>query len=247
MQGLLSADLGAEAGTVSRSFLLEPQGKVTALMWVLLGDGEVGMVSDAAVAEQVMATLNRFRIRIKAEVSVSSAQVRLLFGPRQAPPGEWRRDGELLLADVSRHGEERTIVAGDILPLPSMPPDEYTARRIRQGEPVVGVDVGAGTIPQETRLVGEAVSFTKGCYLGQELVARIDTRGHVNRRLMRVESGEVFGPGDVIRFEDREATVTSAVATPEGVIGLALVRREVPDASPVTIGAVPGTVYDFPE
>src|SRR3972149_2890141 len=64
--------------------------------------------------------------------------------------------------------------------------NEMVLWRIRAGEPVFGIDVDEDTIPQETGLVGEAVSFTKGCYLGQELVGRIDSRGHVNRMLRRV-------------------------------------------------------------
>ena len=59
----------------------------------------------------------------------------------------------------------------------------HDAIRIEAGEPVMGIDLDEATIPQEADVVDGAVDFTKGCYLGQELVARIDSRGHVNRRL----------------------------------------------------------------
>ena len=61
------------------------------------------------------------------------------------------------------------------------PPTRYEAARIEAGVPRLGVDVDETTIPQEAFLERDAVSFTKGCFLGQELVCRIDTRGHVNR------------------------------------------------------------------
>lgn len=248
LDGLLSAELDGHAGSVRRSFLLQPQGKLIALLWLLVGEGEVGMIVDAGVATDVEATLNRFRIRVKAEISVSPEPVHLLLSAAEAPPGGWRHEDGVVVADVTRQGEERTIVVGSPPAVSVIPDVEYQAHRIRQGEPVMGVDVDSGTIPQETGLVPEAVSFTKGCYLGQELVARIDTRGHVNRRLVRVESPATFSVGDAVHAEGRQATITSAAAVPGGTIGLAMVHREVAGGSAVTFttaaGDAPGTVYD---
>lgn len=246
--GMLSADLQVEAGTVRRSFLLQPQGKLIALLWLLIGEEEVGMVADTGVAQEVLDTLNRFRIRVDVEFSASPEPVRLVVGLAAVPAGEWRREDGGVVADVTRQGEERTIIVGPTGRVPAMTDEEYRVHRVRQGEPVVGIDVDAGTIPQETGLVPEAVSFTKGCYLGQELVARIDTRGHVNQRLMRVESPDGFEAGDEVHCEGRRAVVTTAVAVPGGTIGLAMVHRDVTGGQRVTIattvGEVPGTVYD---
>src|SRR5262249_28110445 len=66
--------------------------------------------------------------------------------------------------------------------------DDYDDARIRAGVPRIGVDIDDSTIPQEAFLDERAVSFTKGCFVGQELVCRIDTRGHVNRYLRRVHT-----------------------------------------------------------
>lgn len=251
LQGLLSADLEVPAGTVVRSFLLTPQGKLTAVLWLLVGEEEVGMVCDQAVVEEVVAALSRFRIRVAADLVAATDPVRLVVGERLAPPGRWGRDNGSLVADASRQGVERSIVIGASPTGAPMAAAEYEVHRIRQGEPVVGRDVDERTIPQQTGLVPEAVSFTKGCYLGQELVARIDTRGHVNERLMLVESAEGFVVGDALEAEGRTATVTSAAGDSSGTVGLASVRREIASGSPVTIhtggGAVVGTVYDFGE
>jgi folate-binding protein YgfZ len=77
--------------------------------------------------------------------------------------------------------------------------EDVTAHRIAVAEPRFGVEVDEGTIPQETGLVAESVSFTKGCYLGQEVHARLHYRGHVNRKLMGFELPEaaarVLAPG----------------------------------------------------
>lgn len=248
LDGLLSAELEGRTGTVCRSFLLQPQGKLIALLWLLVGDEEVGMICDAGVATDVAATLNRFRIRVKAEISVAPEPVHLLIDSAEAPLGEWRHEDGVVVADVTRHGQGRTIVVGPPSSVPMIPDAEYQAHRIRQGEPVMGIDVDSGTIPQETALVPEAVSFTKGCYLGQELVARIDTRGHVNRRLVRVESPAAFALGDEVHAEGRQGTITSAAAVPGGTIGLTMMHREVAGGAAVTVttaaGDVPGTVYD---
>ena len=73
--------------------------------------------------------------------------------------------------------------------------DAYERWRIEAGVPRLGVDLDERTIPQEAYLDRDAVSFTKGCFLGQELVCRIDTRGHVNRYLRRLDVAGTRPPG----------------------------------------------------
>ncbi len=108
----------------------------------------------------------------------------------------------------------------------------YEAFRIEAGVPRLGADIDESTIPQEAFLERDAVSFTKGCFLGQELVCRIDTRGHVNRFLRRVRlDGDVVPPaGATVVVADRDVgVVTSAAAVPgeARAVALAMVRREV--------------------
>jgi len=112
--------------------------------------------------------------------------------------------------------------------------------RIASGVPVVGVDVDDGTIPQEAFLERDSVSFTKGCFLGQELVCRIDTRGHVNRYLrgVRVAGGDVPPRGAPLAKNGKDlGGVTSAAAVPgeNRVVALAMVRREVAPPDDVTV------------
>jgi folate-binding protein YgfZ len=103
--------------------------------------------------------------------------------------------------------------------------------RLEAGVPLFGQDITSDNLPQEIGRDRQAISFTKGCYLGQETVARIDALGHVNRQLagLRFE-GEVVPPaGEILVFEGKEVgQVTSAAWSPKLNAGLAmaLVRRQ---------------------
>lgn len=119
-------------------------------------------------------------------------------------------------------------------------PEELEVLRIEAGVPKQGVDVDDATIPQEAFLERDAVSFTKGCFIGQELVCRIDSRGHVNRFLRRLDlPGTVVPPHGSDVHHDGKAVggVTSAVAVPgdDRVVALAMIRREVEPPATVTV------------
>jgi folate-binding protein YgfZ len=110
--------------------------------------------------------------------------------------------------------------------------------RIESGRPRYGVDLDDSVIPQEAGLNARAVSFTKGCYVGQETVARLYYKGKPNRGLAGLRSGVALAAGTELTFEDRVVgTVTSTTVSPRfGPIALALVRREAPAGSVVTAG-----------
>jgi len=100
--------------------------------------------------------------------------------------------------------------------------------RVESGRPRYGVDVDDSTIPQEAGLNARAVSFTKGCYVGQETVARLFYRGKPNRHLRGLKLSEPVAAGAELRLGERVVgTLTSSLVSPAfGPIGLALVRRE---------------------
>jgi folate-binding protein YgfZ len=103
--------------------------------------------------------------------------------------------------------------------------------RVECGIPRYGIDISESNLPQETGLEGAAISYDKGCYLGQEVVARIHFRGHVNRRLGGFTLvGDLPSGGAALREETGKEVglVTSAVESPDfGQIALGYVRREV--------------------
>src|SRR5690606_5418111 len=118
-------------------------------------------------------------------------------------------------------------LAGGIHPVPSgIDTAELERVRIQAGVPAVPRDLGIGDLPAEGGLDEEAISFTKGCYLGQEVMARLRSMGRVRRRLMRVSSPQgacPAVPADVYHGDRRIGEVRSAVALPAGGwVGLAM-------------------------
>jgi folate-binding protein YgfZ len=110
--------------------------------------------------------------------------------------------------------------------------------RVERGRPRYGIDLDESTIPQEAGLNERAVSFTKGCYVGQETVARLHYRGKPNRHLRGLRLSEPTEPGVELRLGERPVGhLTSSVISPAlGPIGLALVRREAEPGTHVAIG-----------
>ncbi len=122
--------------------------------------------------------------------------------------------------------------------------------RVEHGRPRYGVDLDDSVIPQEADLNDRAVSFTKGCYVGQETVARLFYRGKPNRQLRGLRLSAPAQSGAEITFGDRVVgRLTSVAESPSlGPIALALVRREAPPGSDVVVGAdqVDAVVVELP-
>jgi folate-binding protein YgfZ len=130
--------------------------------------------------------------------------------------------------------------------------DAYEVRRIEAGLPRMGAELTERTIPAEAGIVEASVSFTKGCYTGQELVARIDSRGgHVPRRLR----GLVMPAGSALPEAGAEievggrarGSVTSAARHPDGhVVALAYVARDVDPPADGTCAGAPASIRALP-
>jgi folate-binding protein YgfZ len=122
--------------------------------------------------------------------------------------------------------------------------------RVERGRPRYGVDMDETTIPQEAGLNERAVSFTKGCYVGQETVARLYYRGRPNRLLRGLRLSEPARPGMELRLGERVVgRLNSAVLSPTfGPIGLGLVRREAQAGASVSVGdgELSAIVIDLP-
>ncbi len=107
----------------------------------------------------------------------------------------------------------------------------FQAARIETGTPLYGLDITHDNLPQEVNRNDRTISFTKGCYLGQETVSRIDSRGHVNHLLsgVRFDAADVPTPGTELTAEGKTVgRVTSAAMSPklDAPLALAYVRRE---------------------
>jgi len=233
LNDLISQEISdLEPGDSRRSFLLGPQGKLDFILWVVRGSDRVGLFIEGGRGEELAAALSRYRIRVDVEIEIESDRVWLVMGEADG----W---------DVSWDGQARTVVVGEQPALEIGTPTQYERRRIEAGQPRWGIDVDDSTIPHESGLVPSSVDFTKGCFLGQELVARIDSRGgNVPRHLRRVDIEGSLPPlpVDLVKEDKEVGVVTSAV----GEIGLAMVRRGVETGETVTVGGARVTVGDRP-
>lgn len=237
LNDLLSQEIEVlDPGSVARSFLLGPQGKLDHLLWVLRTEKGAGLVTDHGRGDDLAVTLGRYRIRVDVDIRPASTPASLVVGAFSPEPGSFEVTAEGLEAALPWAGPHLSLRTGTVPSLDRIPADEWEAIRILAGEPRFGVDVDSSTIPQETGLVAEAVDFAKGCYLGQELVARIDSRGHVNRYLRRLEF-EKGGPpvGSEILFEGSGVGILTSAS---GTVGLGLIRREVSVGETVAAGGL---------
>jgi folate-binding protein YgfZ len=208
LQGQLSQDVAAlDIGASVDSLLLQPDGKLTALLRVTRLDGVTFLLDvDGGYGDLVTARLKKFLLRSKVEMErldwrcvalrgagVAEAAAGLLSVLAEAGvlavPFEWNGWSGIdllgpndMVLDPATGGLPEGIVACG--------PDAVEACRITSGIPAMGSELGDKTIPAEAGLVERSVSFTKGCYTGQELVARLDSRGNnVPRRLVGVIGG----------------------------------------------------------
>lgn len=248
LNDLISQEIGtSEVGTVSRSLLLAPQGKLLFILWVLRGQDEVGLATEDGRGEELAATLGRYRIRVKVDIEPEARPVCLVIGKSAIDRGHWQQEGDGLRADVSWRSTRRELLVGIESPnLPILDHSTIDDLRISDGEPIMGVDVDETTIPQETGLVPETISFTKGCFLGQELVARLDSRGgRVNHHLRLLDfTGPAPDVGTELISDDRKVgTLTST----SGGRGMAMLWREVMPGSTVRAGGVEAVVREYPQ
>jgi tRNA-modifying protein YgfZ len=217
LQSLVSQDLDAIAvGDGARSLLLQPQGKLVVDFYVLhQAADEWWCMCEPGFGSVLAAGLSRLKIRVKAEIEQREITAVVVLG-----------------------GAARfhLTVAGDIAPTTDA--GGYERARIEVGVPRMGADLDDRVIPQEAFLDRDAVSFTKGCFVGQELVCRIDTRGHVNRYLRRLR-----GDGLVVGDEPTvDGKVVGQITSSVGDVALGYLRREGEAGSTVDVRGHPAVV-----
>jgi len=255
LQSLLSQDLDPVAvGEVTHALLLQPQGKLVVDLHALrLSPDEWWCVCERGFGTDLAEGLIRFRIRVKVDVDDRSAEVAAIAVRGVEAPelvarvesddvvvlrADWGNEpGRELLGTPEAIGAAIAALAAS--GAPEIDEAGYETLRIEAGVPRQGFDIDETTIAQEAFLERDAVSFTKGCFLGQELVCRIDSRGHVNRLLRRLRSDAALPRGAAVMADGKEVgTVTTGV----GTNALAMLRRTVEPESDVTVRTASGDV-----
>ena len=193
----LSNDIASlPVGGSRYSFVLEHMGKVIALVRVTRAEDETFILDTENVeglGDQLLARLNRFKIRVKADIAVSSQKYLSLRSQDGSPieqagfaVSQW---GNGVVIDAPLTSIEESVVSQFI----QVSPEEFDAMRIRSSWPAMGSEIIAGeTLPAATGVVTIAVSFTKGCYPGQELVERMDSRGSTAPKNLRLLTGSII-------------------------------------------------------
>jgi folate-binding protein YgfZ len=231
LQGQLSQDVAALAvGDSAWSFALEPQGKVDAWFRVTrLAEDTFVLDVDGGWGDVLVRRLERFKLRVKVTIEVLDwrcVAVRGVLPERET----LRATGAELLVPLDWDDQIGVDLLGASVALPAgVPPgtvDDYERWRVEHAMPRMGAEFDDRTIPAEAGVVDRSVSFTKGCYTGQELVARVDSRGSNTPRRLRAVTLDRPGasPGSAVMVAGRDAGVVTSVA---GDRALAYVHRSV--------------------
>ncbi len=274
LQGQLTNDVEALAvGEGQYAALLDRKGHMQADMRVLrVAEGEILVEVEAAATPAVLRHLTMYSVGRDVAVADRSGEraVLSLIGPRSAeiagaPPlpedaceavgvagAECLAVGTSEGIDLIVPAAERGRVGGALREAGAAPVTAAAAEllRIEAGVPRFGAEMGAETMPAEAGIVERAVSFTKGCYIGQETVARLHYKGRPNRHLRGLKLSAAAAPGEPLRLGEKEVGKLggSAVSPALGPIGLAILRREAEPGSELSVGedGVKAEVVDLP-
>ncbi|WP_420626937.1 YgfZ/GcvT domain-containing protein [Candidatus Poriferisodalis sp.] len=254
LHGQISADVTAlDPGESTLSFLLEPRGRVEAL-FAICRTGPDTYVADTepGFGEAMATSLERFKLRTRVEFTPQQWQMHSLRGPASAVDALQdavndatvssslvvRRSNWPLAAGFDVLAPAQSAERPDLAAVEVISADEYDILRMAFGLPAMGAEIVPGDIPNETGLVDRAASFTKGCYRGQELVERIDSRAGGRRSVCRFRASVPLAPDDQLHdgTGTAVATVRNAAALGDAVVGFVLARRDAGNTAYTTAG-----------
>ena len=267
LNGMVTSDVDKQPpATAAAALLLDRKGRVLADLALLRFESALLLDTAPGRLPGVVEALERLLVADEVEleplagwghfsVEGPGAPERVReAGGRVPPPGGlesvsaasaalvWLGGGQLSDSGVQLLGPEAEVaVLRERLDLPELPEAAREVLRVERFQPRYGVDVSDRNFPAEARLEA-AISLDKGCYVGQEIVARIHSRGAVNRLLVKLELERAASPGaEITRAGKPIGQVTSAVVSPtSGPLALGYVRRNA--AAPGTELAVDGAL-----
>jgi len=274
LQGQLTNDVEAlEPGEGCYAALLDRKGHLQADMRVLrTGAEEIWIDTEPEGTEAARRHLETYKIGREVEIVDETANQAILslIGPRAAEvgggvslPEHASAPGAIAGVEVLRVGTSEGIdllsAAADAVALRGslleagaveVSPNAVEIVRIEAGRPRFGAEMSNETMPAEAGIVDAAVSFTKGCYIGQEPVARLHYKGRPNRHLRGLELSGPAEAGTALWLGDREVgrIGSTCVSPARGPIGLAIVRREAEPGTELRAGedGVTARVVDLP-
>ncbi len=235
LQRMVSNDvLALEAGASCEALLLTPKARVIApLRVVRRADHDFLLLTEPGLGDVVRDHLLRMRFAARAEIEREDHACWVVLAAAPPAAQDWR----------VQPTDEYGVPGWELLdaPVPAgareLSGEELERLRIEAGTPRFGREIDDRVLPAEAGLDERAISFTKGCYPGQEPVARLRYRGHANRalRVLRIETGEPPPyDAEILLGERVVGRVTSAVRAGDAVSALGYVRVEVTPGEPLT-------------
>ncbi|MGZ8783930.1 MAG: CAF17-like 4Fe-4S cluster assembly/insertion protein YgfZ [Gaiellaceae bacterium] len=222
---MVSNDVAALGpGESCDALLLTAKARVIAPLVVLRrSHDDFLLLTEPELGERVRTELVRSRFAAKAEIEPEAHTSHVVFGGEGIAT---RAYGEPAAEVLDRELES------------TVSPEELELLRIRAGTPAWGKEIDERILPAEAGLTATAVSFTKGCYPGQEPIARLHYRGHANRGLRVLELAELPAPdAELVHDGKKVGRITSAARDGDRVIALAYVRREVPEGASLDLAS----------
>jgi folate-binding protein YgfZ len=244
LQGQVSNDVEALLpGSGCYATLLTAKGKIRCDMRILRGDSWFLLDSEPQALPVLEHMVRVYSIGRDVHATRDERELWSIIGPAaraaldNPPPAaeHSHTEGQLGLYVATDNGVD---IVGERPDLPAMTSETAEILRIESGRPRLGFELGDDVIPQEAGINERAISFTKGCYVGQETVARLFYKGKPNRHLRGLRLSEPMDRGAVIHGAARElGRISSTCVSPTfGPIALALVRREAAPGASVTVG-----------
>jgi folate-binding protein YgfZ len=248
LNGQLTNDLrGLAPGHAIYACALTPKGKLAADLYVAADTDAYFIDTDASLRDSLIVRLERYMIADDVSIIDVTEEYRLFHFLEEEPP-------QLAHALLSKNNRFRAPGSDILIPANSadsvldgferLEPGKMEQLRIEQGIPIWGAELSEEVIPAEAGLDETAISFTKGCYLGQEVISRIKSVGHVNRHLrgLRWLDGDPLRSGSQLFASEKSSNkaigiVTSAVSS----IGLGYVRRGFDESKTILKFAWPGS------
>jgi tRNA-modifying protein YgfZ len=275
LQGQVTNDVEAlTPGTGCYAALLSPKGKMLGDLRILDTGDELLLDVERSALQALFNVLHRARVGFDAELHKRTLQSGLLSlvgpgarrvaGPEaEALPAEEHAHAATVLdgiaarvvatdvgVDLICDAEQTAALAAALTARGARPVPEAATEvlRVEHGRPRYGVDLDDTTIPQEAGLNERAVSFTKGCYVGQETVARLFYKGKPNRHLRGLRLSAPASTGTELTLAGKVVGRLGSVADSpvHGPIGLALVRREAEPGTTLVAGEASATVAELP-
>ncbi len=274
LQGQVTNDVeGLAEGQGCYAAFLTPKGKMLGDLRILDGSGELLLDTERVALQELFNMIRRYKVGYQVELHKRTLERGLLslIGPASDRvagtsrlPAVEHAHARVKVGEVAARAI-RTDVGADLLcdaadaeallgalearGAVQVPESAAEVLRVERGRPRYGIDLDETVIPDEAGLNARAVSFTKGCYVGQETVARLHYRGKPNRHLRGLLLSAAADSGAELRMGERTVgTLTTVASSPAfGSIGLALVRREALPGTTVSVGDDGGVTAEVVE